>query len=258
MNKIKNKRILKNNAIGGYIYDKTQNKWKWKLFGKQNGGVKLPRELEKEILSYVDCESFYKSLLEIYINNKPLYRSLFTNESFIDKLVICTIQWRQLISSMYTHPFENIYKGFGLKKNNLIWYKMPGSKYISGKVSKDWIPDINKLGTFNNISKNNNYQCLPIINQPNNSNNSNNSKVKKYELYDIHTLIPNIFAIDADFAEMLNNRIEQKSNDFPISSPYSNGSKHYYSNFNNFKYVNHGNYFNNESYDFPAEDRVRS
>jgi hypothetical protein len=245
MNKIKNKRILKNNAIGGYIYDKTQNKWKWKLFGKQNGGVKLPHELEKEILSYVDCESFYKSLLEIYINNMPLYRSLFTNEIFIDKLVICTIQWRQLISSMYTHPYLNIYKGFGLKKNDLIWYKMPGSKYISGKVSEDWIPHMNKSYPS---SKNYN-KYLPIINQPNSS---NKSIVKKYKLSNIYTLIPNIFAIDADFAEMLNNRIEEKSNDFPINSMYSNGSKVHYSNFNNFYSFNN----QGEDYDFPAEDRM--
>jgi hypothetical protein len=216
MNKIKNKRILKNNAIGGYIYDKTQNKWKWKLFGKQNGGVPiLSVDVQVNIFSYLDCEDFYRGLLELKIKNKPLYTSIFRNEIFINQLVKCTIQWRQLISKMYTHHLPNKYEGFGLHKDILVWYKIPGHKYMSGKVSKKWIPKLSKFVWNTN-------EIFPIINKPNNL---NNSKLKQYELFHINTLIPNIFAINADFAEMLNNRIEQKSNNFPINSKYSNWSR---------------------------------
>ena len=141
---LKNKRILKNNAIGGYIYDKTQNKWKWGLFGKQSGGTKIPWDIQLNILKYLSCNDFYKILLELKIDDKDLYNSFFNDTYFFKRLGSCTRQWRNILRRYKPHTSEQNHGIIALIKGESVWCKINIDNceyvYILGKVRDDWFP----------------------------------------------------------------------------------------------------------------------
>ena len=73
--RIKDKRVLKNGAIAGYVYYPKENKWKWRIVGriKQKGGGK------EEMIQAIKNSGRYDEWVNYgsqfgYINNsRPRY-----------------------------------------------------------------------------------------------------------------------------------------------------------------------------------------
>ena len=46
--KVKNKRVLKNGAVAGYVYYKSEKKWKWRIIkGPLKGGKRKKKSLKE-------------------------------------------------------------------------------------------------------------------------------------------------------------------------------------------------------------------
>jgi hypothetical protein len=69
--KIKNQRILKNGAVAGYVYYAKENKWKWRIIGRNNkkGGGRLSLTLinqnDPTDRHTIDDHNLYNNLDEI-------------------------------------------------------------------------------------------------------------------------------------------------------------------------------------------------
>ena len=98
--KIKNKKVLKNGRIGGYVYYPEDKKWKWRIIGNMKGGERYEPTNEninsimtkcKECISYGELFSDKGGHSYIYKYNENdnfLVRTIDNNPSHIPEIIL--------------------------------------------------------------------------------------------------------------------------------------------------------------------------
>ena len=232
--KTKNKHILKNNAVGKYIYDKPQNNSKRKLLAKQSGGTKkLPMDILLNMFDEMDCHTFYNTLVEYQqpsvINQ---YYTFFNEPRFFKKVVSCTIEWRKNVfnTSGESTPEEKYYGKIRLFKGELVWCKINSKdyfdpnrseltySYVLGNLINDWYPPQVVLieqeysNGFKRVGKGT-YGTSVILNDKLfreamgfNSNDISNNQTNIVRCA-VDEMIPKLFAIDSSYAAKINEQI---------------------------------------------------
>lgn len=131
--KVKGKRILKNGAVGAYVYYKKEKKWKWRI-------VEGPKKKKPQSggAQFIPTENlFFK---KIQVNNNNNSRNILSNN---DQSIILIPGWLCDAKNSY----ENLLTYFKhlkiIEKNNIYLYDPPGVG-----VNKDYIhiPNKNQCG----------------------------------------------------------------------------------------------------------------
>ena len=173
--RIKNKRVLKNGAIAGYVYYKKDKKWKWRIVGhvkknKKGGSNNCQVDWSKVVFNFfinsdgriVKCPSKkLKSFFEMLNNKYPDYWAvIYGKEEDYHKWVF-SLDCVKPVVDLKSFICESEI-GRDYFKNEAI---ILNSNNRNSKKSIDFYVDVQYIGS--NINNNNN-------NNPNYNNNNNN------------------------------------------------------------------------------------
>ena len=141
---IKNKRILKNGAIGGYVYYANENKWKWRIIGnnktktKHKGGHKGGYNYDRLILHNIDD-------LDIDDLNIMLYPLSAENQHILNveqrtDLILNYIDNARTMTDQHT------------ELNTMTFYFPTSLNNTSEIYYRNFLLSLNELHDFNHVS----------------------------------------------------------------------------------------------------------